>query len=725
MKTLLQTICLLWAINIAIAQVPTKRTNPDKFRSHVNILTFSKAQKVILPAVNVQKLLAEDELEKNSNLPFRFGKDIDVDLGIKTHGHWEKNSAGRVWKLQLEAPGALSINLIFDQFYLPQGAELFVYNGDRTMVHGPVTHKHNDKNNKFATDVLQGSSVILELYEPEEYNGQTRLHIAKVVHGYKNLFLEAGFGESGACNVDINCPQGNNWQLQSDAIAMVLLANNTRICSAVLLNNGCQDFEPRVLTAFHCADTDLDGDIDNAEQTDAENWVFRFNYKSPSCGGGDDTHYVSLRRSELLSGFAGSDFALFELRDQPTGEMGITLAGWSRENNPPINTVVGIHHPAGDVMKIAIDGDPPAVQTITGIPNSHWFVDDWDTGTTEGGSSGSPLFDQNGRVIGQDHAGDGFQPCNADKGTFYGRIWRSWTGGGTANTRLRDWLTNDPNVMTTDVLRIPFLVESSNIVVCNTNKSFSFANIPPTASHNITWSTTPNLTIVSSDRHFVMVRYSGSGNGIGTITASVSNVNTGLCPITNTFSKDVQAGAFTTSQVIVSGESAVCKGTVYTYTANIPFGHRSGYTYNWTWPSNWIFISQLANTIRLQTPSVSTPSGGTVSVNVNNGCGTSGFTGLTVFPRPCGFSLAKTDGSELFKQYPNPSSGYFTVEQTPEAVAVGSYSVELLNFFGRKVTSVTTSDKKVSLSTTALPEGHYVLKIRYKDGILTRRIVIE
>ena len=62
----------------------------------------------------------------------------------------------------------------------------------------------------------------------------------------------------------------------------------------------------------------------------------------------------------------------------------------------------------------------------------------WDHGATEGGSSGSPLFDQDGRIIGQLHGGDSF--CYEGGSDWYGRLSRSWTGGGTASTGLKDWL---------------------------------------------------------------------------------------------------------------------------------------------------------------------------------------------------------------------------------------------------------------------------------------------
>jgi hypothetical protein len=66
----------------------------------------------------------------------------------------------------------------------------------------------------------------------------------------------------------------------------------------------------------------------------------------------------------------------------------------------------------------------------------------WEIGTTESGSSGSPLFDQEGRIIGQLYAGQSF--CNGTENNndfdIYGRFGVSWNAGDRPKTRLKDWL---------------------------------------------------------------------------------------------------------------------------------------------------------------------------------------------------------------------------------------------------------------------------------------------
>jgi hypothetical protein len=69
-------------------------------------------------------------------------------------------------------------------------------------------------------------------------------------------------------------------------------------------------------------------------------------------------------------------------------------------------------------------------------------VSDWDTGYTEEGSSGAGLFNVDGRLVGQLYGGDSVCGSGSDGvgADWFGRIYRSWTGGGTSTTRLSDWL---------------------------------------------------------------------------------------------------------------------------------------------------------------------------------------------------------------------------------------------------------------------------------------------
>jgi subtilisin-like proprotein convertase family protein len=146
----------------------------------------------------------------------------------------------------------------------------------------------------------------------------------------------------------------------------------------------------------------------------------------------------------VRANFASSDFTLLEMSALPPQSFNFYLNGWSHDPNPATSSWV-IHHPSGDVKKIAVDSDPP-VNGINWGPN-HWRIDDssadpahrgYEAGTTEPGSSGSPLFNEDHRITGQLHGGTA--SCTSDTYDEYGKVAVSWTGGGATASRLSDWL---------------------------------------------------------------------------------------------------------------------------------------------------------------------------------------------------------------------------------------------------------------------------------------------
>jgi hypothetical protein len=150
----------------------------------------------------------------------------------------------------------------------------------------------------------------------------------------------------------------------------------------------------------------------------------------------------------------------------------VTFSGWDRsEINPTFE--VGIHHPDGDIMKICRD-DTGAIKKQNSVPGLYtadtWEITTagggWELGVTEGGSSGSPLFDQNGRIIGQLFGGGALCSGTTDNGQldFYGRFGISWDTGTTNATQLKHWL--DPtgtNPSTLDALENVLAVNDESL----------------------------------------------------------------------------------------------------------------------------------------------------------------------------------------------------------------------------------------------------------------------
>ncbi|RPH96543.1 T9SS C-terminal target domain-containing protein [candidate division KSB1 bacterium] len=387
---------------------------------------------VQMPQVDVAIYLAEDA-NVSKDEPFRFGAPIEVHYTLENSGQWTTLPDGsRIWRLRISSPGAYSINLLYDAFYLPEGAELFLYNDRQTQVIGAFTSANNWIDGTGATQPLAGDATTLEYFEPASVAGHGRISISRVVHAYRNVFGYRNhlddYGDSGTCNNNVNCPEGLPWQNEKRSVALII-DQGFRLCTGSLINNTSNNFTPYFLTANHCI-----------ESSDETHWVFVFNYESPGCDNQNVPTNQTVSNAILRSTNAASDFALLQLSTNIPEAYHPYFNGWSRIDTPSTNSCA-IHHPEGDIKKISFDNNPTTSDRYlgsSGVAGSHWKITTWDDGTTEGGSSGSPLFDQNHRIIGQLHGG--YAACGNTLSDWYGKFAMSWAYGTSASTRLRDWL---------------------------------------------------------------------------------------------------------------------------------------------------------------------------------------------------------------------------------------------------------------------------------------------
>ena len=224
---------------------------------------------------------------------------------------------------------------------------------------------------------------------------------------------------SGSCNIDVVCPEGNGWEAEIASVA-VYSKGGSLACTGAMINDAESSGAPHFLTANHCG----------VSSSNAASVVAYWNYQSSSCvpgstsGDGPLTQFSS-GATHLVSN-SQSDVTLIRLNDLPNPEYGVTYAGWDRSGNAA-TIAVAIHHPSCDEKRISFMYDTTAISGFFRSGDTHVRVADWDKGTTEPGSSGSPLFDQNHRIIGQLHGGSA--ACGNNLEDYYGRFFKSWTAG--------------------------------------------------------------------------------------------------------------------------------------------------------------------------------------------------------------------------------------------------------------------------------------------------------
>ena len=423
--------CLLLASLTASAQVEHGGTPLTISRGN----SLPPIEGTALPAPNLAELSAQDAInDQDKGTPYRFGFNHAVDFDLGNSGTWGLLEDGtRVWRMEIECPGAISINFEFHEYHLPLGARVFVINGHGDHI-GAFTHE-NSVGGVLGVQPMRGDRIIVEYQVPAK-GPIGRLRIGQVTHGYRDVFGYArALGESGSCNNNVVCPEGDPWDDQIRSVAMIVVGGSG-ICTGTLLNNCAQNGTPYFLTARHCLPSPV---------TNVSTWVFRFNWQSSVCNqnlNGPTNQTVS--GATHLVNNAGSDVALLQLSSAPPAGYGVYYSGWDRSGTAPTSSTC-IHHPSGDIKKISFDVN--AATTATYGSATCWRIAAWEDGTTEPGSSGSGLWNQSKRIIGQLYGGEA--SCSNNVNDYFGKFSTSWTSlstylGSCGNT-LDGW---DPNAAT-------------------------------------------------------------------------------------------------------------------------------------------------------------------------------------------------------------------------------------------------------------------------------------
>jgi len=462
MKKTLLFIVLCYSFNL-FAQV-TNEGEPVSWE----LATSDNINAISLPIVDIKKIRSEDDTNDQTQIkPFRIGVQHNVNVGLKNGGTWTRLPNGdRIWQVLFSSTDAVHLSVVFDKFYIPVGGKVYLYNDDRTDLLGAYTETQNNKDEVLGSWFVKGEKLWIEYYEPKEVKNQGKLNLSTVIHGYRlghayqkgylNSTEEKALNDSGDCNHDVDCPIGSDYESHKSVLkrsVAFLNMGNGFICSGALVNNTAQDKKPYFLTANHCFADDQDVASDPASYSFRFKWISRDPVCAATTNSTNGPTNFTMSGSTLRARNSNTDFMLVEINNAIPAGWDLTYAGWDKSDTNP-TFEVGIHHPSGDIMKVCRDDTGATKQVNNGAVT--WEVTaiggGWELGVTEGGSSGSPLFDQNGRVIGQLFGGGAACSGTVDNGAFdfYGRFGISWDAGGFASNQLKDWL--DPQNLNQNTL---------------------------------------------------------------------------------------------------------------------------------------------------------------------------------------------------------------------------------------------------------------------------------
>ena len=676
---------------------------------------------VLMPSFDKSQISTDNnDLEKGIKHHY-FAKMFDVNLSPDLAGVWDTTTEGRVWRLGVRSKSAYSLYLIFKAFNLKPGVKLFVYNESVTKFKGAFTSRNNNEYNVLSVAPIPGEALIIELDISSSVNDYGSLKLTSVGHDYLNEFgdrnLKSAKVDSALiCEVDINCPAGTPWQIEKRAVCKILA--NGELCTGTLINNAGNSILPYFITAQHCV-----GNQDIASTT-----IFYFNYERPNCGADGVLQDQTMSGSSLLATTATKlDFALLKLNQFPPIIYKAYFAGWDRSIIPPSSGVC-IHHPLGAVKKISLCNHPLTTGELGGgygyDKNSHWLVSYWDLGTTDFGSSGSPVFNSAHRVVGTLSGGQG--SCIFPYNDYFSKLNRAWSDYPDPSNQLKAWL--DPN--NTGVSYI----DGIDPYGFNDAHGDTFSNIAKTEKlnlnrSNLAWgwlsghnslgwsgfaekfSRTDTLQVPGI---FLDVAKDYPANAFATISINIWQGST--FPETEKYTKDIyfqnlqeNAVNFVAFDSILNLTGTFFIGYTITYADPLdsfavyqsPNRGASGYSGMYIFNGAWHNISEVTSPKIYASLAICFP----------------GYKGLQV--------ALKTPEAKntLLKIYPNPCCDYALVEFPYQSDHV---TVECVDMMGRFTTiPYETYDYGIRLNLGSIPSGIYTLIIKAAHDRWISRFIIQ
>ena len=479
--------------------------------------------------VNHDQMFEEDDL-RPMNAPFRYGKKFESNYNFFDYAEKEVLDNGlELWRLDILSRGALAMSLEFEPFYLSDNSLLYMYDEELINMLGAYSSINNNDEDIFSIPLLRGEIIHIELLIPQNTQDENNIIISEIIHDYRDILnLWENYESERDCGDNVNCSSADNYQDPVNAASYLDMGGY--ICSGSMINNTNNDLTPYYLTAWHCI---------NGENTNT--FRFYFNYETSGCSGNSASYGSYAYSSDLLvtSGDMDPDFALLLIDDDIYTSWNVFYAGWNRSNSSPTISC-GVHHPGGDPKKINFDNDQAYNSgTInwgagygTSPAGSHWEVY-WDDGGTEGGSSGSPLFDSNQRIVGQLSGGSGACGQGSDS---YGKLARAWS---TSN--IENWL--DPtNSGATTLDGIYTAAEADYITVTDPNGGETLSSGD---TFNITWDSNASsnvsikLYVNSSFNSNITTNTSNDGSYYWNIPSSIAQGSNYKIKITSTSNSNV------------------------------------------------------------------------------------------------------------------------------------------------------------------------------------------
>ncbi|MFV0484581.1 MAG: T9SS type A sorting domain-containing protein [Bacteroidales bacterium] len=371
--------------------------------------------------------ISEENLKRQKSLQFAYP--FYSHLNTSNSGKWHKGYGGtEIWTLKIKSADAKSINLIVDSFYLPPSAKLYIWGNEENVSNGYIGAHNNNDSKTVAIFPTKGDIANIQLEVDSNEKAECSFTISQVSHDFYGVFGAMKL-LSGVCEINSNCNTETQWKEPKKAVCHMIIGGIS-LCTGTLMNNTKKDFTPYVLSANHCY----------KENNLERKTLYVFMNETPNCLDLDVNKINSISGGIYKASSVNQDYYLTEINRELPIYFQAYYAGWSREPNITSKNAC-IHHPQGDKKKISISLQTPTIETYSDAKltvDYAWEIKQWNSGTTEGGSSGAGLFDNQGYYRGSLIGGDA--TCSNPVFDFFSAFYVNWDFETDSSKQLQYWL---------------------------------------------------------------------------------------------------------------------------------------------------------------------------------------------------------------------------------------------------------------------------------------------
>ena len=170
---------------LLLANAVYSQNQPFSFK-HSELL--SEIDNVNVAAPDMALVMNEDASDEKNGEMYKVARIIDLNMNMDNCGTTDVLADGtKVWRVRIVSEGAKALKVMCPEFYIPNGADLYLYNENRQQ----VVEVDASNNPKFGTyyspKMIQGDALYMEYVQPASVVGTPVINMDGLCYFYRGV----------------------------------------------------------------------------------------------------------------------------------------------------------------------------------------------------------------------------------------------------------------------------------------------------------------------------------------------------------------------------------------------------------------------------------------------------------------------------------------------------------------------------------------------------------